>query len=302
MSWDNTPPGAITLTGNSEGTTMTAARVATTASVTLATFQPGAVVDGVTLAENDRVLVWQQSTASQNGIYRVNASVAASRVTDADASGEFTAGMLVPITAGTLYAGKMFRLLTSSPTLGSTSIVYVQDPAPATVAGVTFDNTAPGAATISGNTPSNTPPSAATVAGVTFDNTAPGAGTLTGNTMSNTPPGQVVIEGEQSPVGGVTPPTPPNVVEHTETLVAGTHYTVQVGTRSAAVVIDLPDPGSSGQRIEIVDTSGQVTTYGITVDGGTKHIITPGAGLTYALPTNYAVLAIYYTGSYWKII
>lgn len=42
-------------------------RVATVANITLS--GPGATIDGVAMAANDRVLVKDQSTASQNGIY-----------------------------------------------------------------------------------------------------------------------------------------------------------------------------------------------------------------------------------------
>ena len=50
-------------------------RVATTANGTLATaFANGQTVDGITLATNDRILLKDQSTGSENGIYTVNAS------------------------------------------------------------------------------------------------------------------------------------------------------------------------------------------------------------------------------------
>ena len=50
-------------------------RVATTANGTLSSaFANGQTVDGVTLATNDRILLKNQSTGSENGIYTVNAS------------------------------------------------------------------------------------------------------------------------------------------------------------------------------------------------------------------------------------
>ena len=52
-------------------------RVATTASITIASdLNVGDAIDGVTLADGDRVLVKDQSTASQNGIYLAGASPA----------------------------------------------------------------------------------------------------------------------------------------------------------------------------------------------------------------------------------
>lgn len=62
-----------------------AARVATTAALSLATdLENGDVVDTVTLVTGDRVLVKNQSSPSENGIYIVSASGAASRATDFD--------------------------------------------------------------------------------------------------------------------------------------------------------------------------------------------------------------------------
>ena len=60
-------------------------RVATTANGTLATaFANGQTIDGVTLATGDRILIKDQSTGADNGIYTVNSSGAPTRATDAD--------------------------------------------------------------------------------------------------------------------------------------------------------------------------------------------------------------------------
>ena len=54
-------------------------------------FANGQTVDGVT-ATNDRILIKDQSTGSENGIYTVNASSRPS-VTDFDANSEVTGGI-----------------------------------------------------------------------------------------------------------------------------------------------------------------------------------------------------------------
>jgi len=62
-----------------------AVRVGTTVNVSLATdLENGDVIDGITLVTGDRVLVKNQSTTSQNGIYIVPVSGAVSRSTDFD--------------------------------------------------------------------------------------------------------------------------------------------------------------------------------------------------------------------------
>jgi hypothetical protein len=103
-------------------------RVATTANGTLASaFANGQTVDGVTLATGDRILLKNQSTASQNGIYTVNASGAPTRATDADSSAKVNSGMYVWVEEGTANADTAWVLTTNATiTLGSTSLTFVK--------------------------------------------------------------------------------------------------------------------------------------------------------------------------------
>ena len=65
-------------------------RVATTVAGTLASsFANGQAVDGITLATGDRILIKDQATQTENGIYTVNASGAPTRATDADSDTDF---------------------------------------------------------------------------------------------------------------------------------------------------------------------------------------------------------------------
>ena len=102
--------------------------VATTGPINLATdLEAGDVIDGHTLEVGDRVLVKDQVTASENGIYVAVTSGAASRATDADTSGEVTSGMFTFVTNGTLYADTGWVLTTNNPiTLGTTPLTFAQ--------------------------------------------------------------------------------------------------------------------------------------------------------------------------------
>lgn len=99
-------------------------RVATTANITIATaLNAGDVLDGITLVAGDRVLVKDQSTGSQNGIYVVSASP--TRATDADATGEFAQNKIVYVSVGSSNAGTYWRQTTSgSITVGTTAIAF----------------------------------------------------------------------------------------------------------------------------------------------------------------------------------
>jgi hypothetical protein len=98
-------------------------RVATTANITLSGAQ---TIDGVSVIAGNRVLVQNQSTATQNGIY-VCASGSWTRATDADTSAKVTAGLYVFSTEGTANADLGWVLTTPDPiTLGSTSLAFAQ--------------------------------------------------------------------------------------------------------------------------------------------------------------------------------
>ena len=101
-------------------------RVASTANVTIS--GPGTAIDGVTLSSGDRVLLKDQSTGSQNGIYIFNGAASAmTRATDADADAEVTSGMFVFVEAGTVNADNGFVLSTDGTiTVGSTALTFTQ--------------------------------------------------------------------------------------------------------------------------------------------------------------------------------
>lgn len=92
--------------------------------------------DGITLVVADRVLVASQAAAPQNGIYVVTAVGDASnpwvltRATDADSAAEVVYEALVPVTAGTVNAGKLWQLSTTGTiTIGTTGQAWqVADP------------------------------------------------------------------------------------------------------------------------------------------------------------------------------
>ena len=119
-------------------------RVATTANLS-ATYNNGAgtltnsgsqaaiQIDGVTLVANDRVLVKDQSTAAQNGFYKVttvgsgSANWVLTRTPDADAASELTAGAFTFAEEGTANGDNGYVLSTNGAvTLGTTAITFEQ--------------------------------------------------------------------------------------------------------------------------------------------------------------------------------
>jgi hypothetical protein len=97
-------------------------RVATQANLNLAS--PGATIDGITMASQDRVLVRSQSTTSENGIYVWNgASTAMTRSLDASTFAELEQAVTT-VEEGTS-AAVTYRQDQINGTIGSSSISWV---------------------------------------------------------------------------------------------------------------------------------------------------------------------------------
>lgn len=131
--------GADLETGESAPLQIVAVRGASTANIAnLAAFTV-AGVDGLTYVAGERILLKNQSTGSQNGIYVVGTVAAGTapltRALDADGADEVKAGMLVHVSEGTVAADRWYFLATNAPiTVGSTSLSFTQLPSYADLA------------------------------------------------------------------------------------------------------------------------------------------------------------------------
>ena len=108
------------------------------ATLTNNSTQEALVIDGVTLSVSDRVLVYEQTDATQNGIYTVTDTGSAStnwvltRATDADSYApsdpdSFGEGDAFFVLEGTLGAGELYVMNTSGAiTFGTTNITFAQ--------------------------------------------------------------------------------------------------------------------------------------------------------------------------------
>ena len=90
-------------------------------------------VDGVATVLNDRILVQDQVTGADNGIYKVTTEGTAgvafilTRATDADQDVEVTANMFTFISEGTVNADLGFALITNDPiTVDTTSLTFTE--------------------------------------------------------------------------------------------------------------------------------------------------------------------------------
>lgn len=113
-------------------------RVATQGNVSIAS--PGAAIDGVTMAANDRVLVRAQTSQPENGLYIWNgAATPMTRALDASTAKELEQA-IVSVEEGTS-AGLQYRQTQVNFTLGSSNVVWTSfgtaaPPASETTAGI----------------------------------------------------------------------------------------------------------------------------------------------------------------------
>ena len=100
-------------------------RVATTGNINLSNaLENGDTLDGITLATGNKILVKDQTDATENGIYDVVASGAASRNTEFNTVAEL-AGQMVIVQEGSTNADKFFLCTTdNSGSIGSVNITF----------------------------------------------------------------------------------------------------------------------------------------------------------------------------------
>lgn len=102
--------------------------VATSTGANVSLTAPGSTLDGVTLANGNRILLKDQTTASQNGIYIWNgASSALTRSTDFATNSVQQPGTSVFVAGGATYSKAVFTMnTTGSVTVDTTSQTWVQ--------------------------------------------------------------------------------------------------------------------------------------------------------------------------------
>lgn len=112
-------------------------RVATTANITLEGLQ---TIDGITVVEGDRVLVKNQTSAVNNGIWVASTGVW-SRAADVNKTGDLVKGTTVAIAYGTINAGYIYVISTADPiVVGTTAIAFITSvPAQVAIRLIEFD-------------------------------------------------------------------------------------------------------------------------------------------------------------------
>ena len=192
--------GGPTLVATTANLTATYANGASGVGATLTNSgtQAALVIDGVSLATTQRVLVKDQTTQAQNGIYTVttvgNGSTnwVLTRATDFDQpiAGEVAQGALVAVSSGTVNAGTIWVETGAGPfTIGTTPIIWSRFGAGAVgcsqLPALTGDVTSTGCATVVGKVDGVTYPSGPSLNTVPVVTNAAAGGTVTYEAVPN---------------------------------------------------------------------------------------------------------------------
>jgi hypothetical protein len=114
---DGTPSSAAASDPSANKAIKAPCRVATTANITLSGLQ---TIDGITVVADDRVLVKDQSTTTENGIYTASTGNW-TRGVDVDGAYDLVTGTLVNIVEGSVNGSKQFFCTASNPLTPGTS-------------------------------------------------------------------------------------------------------------------------------------------------------------------------------------
>lgn len=239
-------------------------------------------IDGVNLALGNRVLVKNQTTTFQNGIYTVTTAGALgvagvlTRSSDANTSGEFKTGDAIFVTSGTANSATTWAYTgIDNPTLGTDAITYAQ------VAGQ-GSFTAGNGISITGN-------SIAIDTSVTVDKTT--AQTLTNKTLTSptlTTPALGVASATSLAASGVLSTGTNSGTNGQITLNGGTSGSVTLKSATAAGTgTNFQLPATNGSNTNVLQTDGSGNTSWVPISGsGTVNSGTSGQMAYYASSTN----------------
>ena len=288
-------------------------RCATTTNITLSGLQ---TIDGITVVADDRVLVKDQTTASENGIYNASTSTW-QRALDFDGINDITQGTLVVCSNGTTNSNSVWRLSSANPiTLDTSNITFVVSSSGSSSGSNTGDQTI----TLTGDvTGTGTGSFAATIA----DNAVSNA-KIADNAVSNAKIAQVAtatFKGRTtSGTGNVEDLTATQATALLNEVVGdsgsgGTKGLVPAPASGDAAALKFlkadgtwsATPGGNANATESVAGIAEIATQAETIAGTASKIVDPAKllalfGTSYRSTNGYARLPVKVSGSFVEMI
>jgi hypothetical protein len=266
-----------------------------------------ALLDGVTLATGDRVLLSAQTDPVENGIYVVVASGAASRSADMAEGAVLNNGAIVAVAEGDSGAGLLATLTnTGTVTIGTTAATWGivrNHPAPANIALISpkiFDGAEEYQYVFA--VANLTDDRTITLPLLTGDDTfvfEAHTQTLTNKTINDDSNLITHYRIEATVDTGVTHVIADGITDED----SGWHmYPCDTAAAAAPMSITLPPISSCAGLYTIYDSTGSAATYSITVgvDGGSSELI--NGAETYVITGNYNSITLFSSGAHWFLI
>ena len=250
-------------------------RAATDGNRELLEMENGEVVDGVTLATGDRVLVKNQTDATANGIYVVQASGAPVRSSDADSGTEVTANFAVFVEEGTVNADSGWTLTNNGTvTVGTTALVFTQFTGLGQItAGTGLDKTGN---TLNIDSTVTTNDGTQTLTNKSISGSANTLTNIPNNALSNS---AITINGTSTSLGGSRTLGSDDIAEGS----TNKYFTDERAQDAVG--------NSVGTGLSYNDTTGAISNSGVTSLAGTADQITASAStgsVTLSLPQSIA--------------
>jgi hypothetical protein len=251
------------------------------ATLTNAGTQAAFAVDGYTAALGDRILVKNQTTQTQNGIYTVTTVGTGStnwvltRAVDANTPAELNNATMY-VTNGTLNSDTGWTQTTPNPTIGTSNIVFVQFSGSGTY-------TAGTGLTLTGNVFSLTSPVVPTLGG-TGTSTAPTAGQVLIGTSGSIYAPATLTQGTGVTITSASGSITIANAGVTSFSAGTTGLTPSTGTTGAVTLAGTLVPANGGTGATATPTNGQIlvgngTNYTVaTLASGTGISTTTGSG------------------------
>lgn len=282
-------------------------RAATTANIALNGLP---TVDGVVLVAGDRVLVKNQNTGSQNGLY-VAAAGAWARSQDADENAEVTPSLTVSVESGATQADTVWQLITDAPIVVGTTALVFQDITNglARLASPAFTGT-PTAPTAAPGTNTQQLATASFVHAAIADKAPLASPQFTGSptapTAAKNDNSSLLATTAYALGMGLRSGPGLQVVQSNTTLspsTAGNHIVSNLGTGAVNVALPLCSSVPPGTMYIIEHNSAAMSSFAIGVQG-TDTLVLPGttANLAPYVMAVGEVMIVENVGAAWKVI